>query len=290
MSDQFINPITTAFYLLEHYRTLLGKTLKEEGLSESDTKQILDTSEVDKGLFISLNRQYQQGSHSFADFCMRQNLARSLPDHFPKVERLFVHQEQAIQSILDGQVTILSTGTGSGKTESFMIPILHHCLLTDQPGIKALVIYPMNALANDQVRRIKRALENTSIRVELFTGTTSEEERKAIRANPPDILITNYVMLDRLLTRPDDHKMFKESSDSLRYVVVDEVHYYRGSRATHLKYLLARLRSLLATPPIYIGTSATLRKRDVDGYVGGDDDALNTFVQNLFGGRELSLC
>src|SRR5690606_16980579 len=133
--------------------------------------------------------------------------------------------------------------TGSGKTETFLIPILDHCLKHPGAGVKAIIIYPMNALANDQVRRIKEIAGELGITHGLFTGATPDEERDAMRLEPPDILITNYVMLDWMLTRAKDQPIWERSRETLRYVVLDEIHTYRGNKATHLKYLLARLRS-----------------------------------------------
>lgn len=282
MTENFINPITMSFGLLDDYRELLVENLKKAGLSNQDIEQVCNSIEVDQGLFLSINRQYLNGKTSFRQFCADQNLAKDLPDMFLKINRLRAHQEKGIQAILEGQTTIISTGTGSGKTETFLIPILDHCLKNPGPGIKALILYPMNALANDQVKRLKEAIEavpGCNVRYALFTGDTSQEERNRIRMDPPDILITNYVMLDWMLTRLEDRWIFKHSHHSLRFLVLDEIHTYRGNRATHIKYLLARLKDLLAGPVVQIGTSATLRSQAYEGYLQGENsERLDHFI------------
>ena len=141
----------------------------------------------------------------------------------------------------------------------------------------------MNALANDQVRRLEQATAHPSrITFGLFTGSTDEHNRNAIRHKPPDILITNYVMLDWMLTRSKDQQIFGESRDTLKYIVLDEIHTYRGNKATHLKYLLARLKSRLSGQVVQIGTSATLQtKGQIGGYLVGDEARRDAFIKPL---------
>lgn len=296
MSSPFVNPISMSFALLEQYREFLQEALRQEEVTEEEICYILERIEVDRGVFLSMNRQYRSGSTSFLQFCWDQRLAEGLAERFPYLTGpLYSHQEKAINAILRGTSTIISTGTGSGKTESFLIPILHHCMMHDEPGVKALIIYPMNALANDQMRRLQEAAGD-DVSYGLFVGSSSDEEKAAIRDDPPDILLTNYVMLDWMLTRTKDQSIFTGSKDSLRYIVLDELHTYRGNKAAHLKWLLARLCSKLDVPPVFIGTSATLQSSAKsaagapsihpyqEGYLKGDpSDALNKFIKPLLG-------
>jgi len=246
---------------------------------------------IDSGIYLSLNPRYEQSGEPFANFVGEHSLPQHLVTAMPKLSErgLYTHQKNGLLSIIDGHHTIISTGTGSGKTETFLIPILAHCLQSTQRGVKAIIIYPMNALAGDQVERIAAYTQNSHITFGLYTGATPESNqdtrrpspnqlmsRSEIRANPPDILITNYVMLDRMLTRDRDHRIFEESADTLRYVVLDELHTYTGSKATHLKYLLARLRHYWRNDPVYIGTSATLVSDDAG------KQRLDTYLSNLF--------
>ena len=283
MTGKFLNPITMSFELLERYKVLLRHTLDMQGLDPGDVDEILQSIQVDRGVFFSLNRKYCTGQTSFRQFCMDHALAAQLPDRFPQLaaRRLYAHQEKAILSILAGQTTIVSTGTGSGKTEAFLIPLIDHCFKHRGSGVKALIIYPMNALANDQVRRLREATTGTPVTFGLYTGSTSEQERDAIRGDPPDILITNYVMMDWILTRSKDGPIFEKSRDSLKYIVLDEIHTYRGNKATHLKYLLARLKSRFIGPVVQIGTSATLQSDEIQGYLQPGRERLGKFIKPL---------
>lgn len=150
--------------------------------------------------------------------------------------------------------TLVTTGTGSGKTESFLLPILDHCrrVKAAHPvGVKAVLLYPMNALATDQAMRLNALLESEALR-ELSAGLYIGDRpatgyarvltrRADMRRTPPDILITNYKMLDLLLQRGDDAPLWQDSA--LQYVVVDEFHTYDGAQGTDVAMLLRRLAS-----------------------------------------------
>lgn len=190
------------------------------------------------------------------------------------------HQWQAFQRLCSAQPlpTLVATGTGSGKTECFMYPILDACLERPGPGVKAIIIYPMNALATDQARRFAKEIDRHSalrgqVRVGLFVGDNDESPftemsadyvitcKKTLRANPPDILLTNYKMLDYLLLRPIDQPLWRFNPPGvLRYLVVDELHTFDGAQGTDLACLIRRLRFRLRAEGelACIGTSATI--------------------------------
>lgn len=216
----------------------------------------------------------------------------------------FSHQEVAWKRLSSQHLsdhTLVATGTGSGKTECFLFPVLDHCARArkaGEAGIKALVIYPMNALATDQARRFAQVIAATpafaGLRVGLFVGGSLADpgqgmvmtannvitDRETLRKNPPDILLTNYKMLDYLLLRPKDRKLWaRNTPTTLRYLVVDELHTFDGAQGTDLALLLRRLRARLKTPAghlICAGTSATL---------GGASDtaALRDYARQIFG-------
>lgn len=206
-------------------------------------------------------------------------------DYFPDVPlafRPYKHQERAFERVgaAAPASTIIATGTGSGKTECFTWPILENCLRTEnEPGIKAILIYPMNALATDQARRLAAAIWRNNklrgaVRVGLYvdvepgspSATMTEADvitsRDEIRRNPPDILITNYKMLDYMLVRPRDKALWAHNEpETLRYLVVDELHTFDGAQGTDLACLIRRLKARLECPKDHlccVGTSATL--------------------------------
>ena len=212
--------------------------------------------------------------------------------------------------------TLLTTGTGSGKTEGFLVPLVDHCVWArrqGQPGIKALVLYPMNALVADQERRLAGFLADPVVAAARVRGgvwigqdptasatrvQTSERlvsDHDALRDDPPDILLTNYKMLDRLLTTPDRSRLWAANTPAddasggweqpLRYVVLDEFHTYNGARGTDVAMLLRRLgeRLGIATPGnaltgvAPVGTSATL------GSAATANQAMVEFASRIFG-------
>ena len=215
--------------------------------------------------------------------------------------------------------TLVTTGTGSGKTECFLYPVLDHCLRMHdagkRDGIKAIVLYPMNALAADQAGRFAEEILNSPrlshivggqpkarVRVGLYTGRMSSSSRKeegaepgtyvevtreratddsgwtykaitnrdAMQDDPPDILLTNYKMLDYLLLRPKDVSIWRHNQADpslLRYLVLDELHTYDGAQGADVACLIRRLKERFAIPRgqlCVVGTSATV--------AGGDDE------------------
>lgn len=216
------------------------------------------------------------------------------------------HQAEAFERLSskhhEPRPTLVTTGTGSGKTESFLIPVIDHVLRAQRngqrEGIKALILYPMNALANDQALRLTKVLTSderlAEVTAGLYTGEDGPKrtaitpeglvtERSVMRSAPPDILLTNYKMLDQLLLRPEDHDLWRGAADSLRYVVLDEFHTYDGAQGTDVAMLLRRLGLSLgvARPGRPLGdvtpvaTSATL----------GSDSAgeMLHFAETVFG-------
>ena len=122
---------------------------------------------------------------------------------------LYRHQSDAIRRAVQGRNYVLTTGTASGKSLSYIVPIVNQILRRGSGGgIQALIIYPMNALANSQFGELKKFLYygypegRPPVKFAQYTGQEKDEQRKAIIANPPDILITNYVMAELILTRP----------------------------------------------------------------------------------------
>jgi replicative superfamily II helicase len=196
------------------------------------------------------------------------------------------HQAEAFKRLSTrrgpAKPTLITTGTGSGKTESFLIPILDHCARarrSGKSGVKAILLYPMNALATDQAHRINDYLQDPALKgviAGLYIGDTPETEfskvltgRSEIRRTSPDILITNYKMLDLLLQREDDLRLWDDADPA--FVVVDEFHTYDGAQGTDVAMLLRRMAAALGVSepgrPLGricpVATSATLASNDI---------------------------
>lgn len=225
-----------------------------------------------KGPFVSIELPFAQEIESYHRFLGGKALT-----HKP-----YAHQKQAFDRMGEEipRSTLIATGTGSGKTECFMWPILDHCYRhRKQPGIKAILIYPMNALASDQAKRLAKMISSNpelkgNVRAGLYVGqsdkiphaTMTEEQlitdKEMLRQNPPDILLTNYKMLDYLMIRPKDSTLWKQNTPTtLRFLVIDEMHTFDGAQGTDLACLIRRLKARLETSEgtlCCVGTSATL--------------------------------
>jgi DEAD/DEAH box helicase domain-containing protein len=258
-----------------HFHGMLGRFFDREG-------------SVFKGPYVNVDLPFRHSGHG--------------PDYFPEVPLGFppyAHQAQAFERLSgdERQSTLVATGTGSGKTEAFLWPVLDYVRQhRGEEGIKGLFIYPMNALANDQAGRIAEAVHEIDslgdVRVGLYVGDEDENpttqmgpghvitSRQTLRQNPPDLLLTNYKMLDYLLTRPADAKLWRYNEpETLRYLVVDELHTFDGAQGTDLACLIRRLKDRLGAEEdtlCCVGTSATL---------GGAEDfgALRKYAEDVFG-------
>ena len=191
--------------------------------------------------------------------------------------RLHRHQGQAIAKAVAGQSYVVTTGTGSGKSLCFFIPIVDAIVrgrkIGAAPRTRAIIVYPMNALANSQIKEIEKFISQSELPdalrpvVKRYTGQESREERQRIADNPPDILLTNFMMAELLLTRQDglDTQVI-ENARGIEFIVLDELHTYRGRQGADVAILMRRLRDRCSPDavPICIGTSATMASEGPD--------------------------
>ena len=280
--------------------------VREPDLAAAFGRAVDEGNKLTKGPLLEATPAYQQGAS------IRELITAGILDPgfasfdgpgLPLDRALYRHQEEAIRKVVAGRNVVVTTGTGSGKTESFLIPILNHLAKERTsgklgPGVRALLLYPMNALANDQVKRLRQLLTNQpDITFGRYTGETratqAEAEkqfralnpgvdripnelisREAMQAAPPNILLTNYAMLEYLLLRPTDLVLFESSAWT--FLALDEAHVYDGAKGAEIALLLRRLHDRVAPGRALqcIATSAS---------VVGPHQGVMRFASSLFG-------
>lgn len=304
-----IDPIGAAEKLQKDYRRYLKTLLnpRDPEIATSYFDAVDSSPSLAKGPILQLTAPYAPGATARelidegvlgADFA-------ALDATVPLDRPLYLHQEEAIRKLKNGRNLVVSTGTGSGKTESFLLPIVDELLREHRAGtlgagVRALLLYPMNALANDQMKRLREMLRDApEITFGRYTGETEEStkaatalyrdlndhedplvnelvSREQIRANPPHILLTNYAMLEYLLLRPEDNELFDgATAGKWRFIVLDEAHVYAGAKGTEIGMLLRRLKDRVSRGSDLqcIATSASLE--------GAPDDVMR-FAESLF--------
>lgn len=294
IKDSYIDYITTTFDMADtDYEREFRRELQRDGM-------------VARGPFLDIGGSYETG-HTLRELIEEQKVSRIFQylepiaekDRELKLDRpLYLHQESALLKAAAGENLIVTTGTGSGKTESFLLPVIDHLLKEQEngtldAGVRAIIIYPMNALANDQMKRMRALFKNyPQICYGVYNGNTEHKQSKALaeyhrayhnetgdpmdpapneiisrevmQERPPHILITNYSMLEYMMLRPKDDKVF--SGAKLKYIVLDEAHIYKGATGMETSLLMRRLRARISEPNSvqYILTSATLGGPDAD--------------------------
>lgn len=247
-------------------------------------KQIGDI--YDSGIFwpeplIGLNPRYRPGGSvtTLADDGVADAL---IPSIFSfgnprKPITLHRHQEQAFHKAKLGKNYIVTTGTGSGKSLCFFVPIIDRVLRARRAAeprrTRAIIIYPMNALANSQLEELDKFISESDLPNHLeptfarYTGQESDAERRRVANNPPDIILTNFMMLELLMTRQDslDRQVIANMA-GLEFLVLDELHTYRGRQGADVAMLVRRVRERMGSAQMLcIGTSATMSSGEADG-------------------------
>ena len=188
---------------------------------------------------------------------------------------LFRHQAQAIAKAKQRKSFVVTTGTGSGKSLCFFIPIIDAAIRARAAGetarTRAIIVYPMNALANSQMNELEKFIDQADLPEGLrptfarYTGQEDQDERDLIRHRKPDILLTNFMMLELLMTRQSERdRQVIANAEGLDFIVLDELHTYRGRQGADVAMLMRRLRDRLCRErnPICIGTSATMASEE----------------------------
>lgn len=224
--------------------------------------------------------------------CAKIFRIKNAGDSFGRRMRLYKHQADAIEVARRRESYVLTAGTGSGKSLSYFIPIVDDVLRRRKAGdpckgITAIVVYPMNALCNSQMEELVKFLRlgydrgQEPVTFARYTGQESHEARERIAKNPPDILLTNYVMLELIMTRfLETDKAVREHAAGLRFLVLDELHTYRGRQGADVAMLVRRVRERFNADLLCIGTSATIAS---EGSVKERNAAVASIASRLFG-------
>lgn len=293
ISEKYYRYLRTTFNIGEPYADEFKRLLSDKNsLAKGPYLDVTDTFESGKAISELIEEGILPKSFS------KMNLNQTRP--------LYLHQEKALRKIAQEHKNIVvSTGTGSGKTESFLIPILRELALENEngtlnPGVRALLVYPMNALANDQVERLREILKDyPEITFGVYTGQTQKTKVRALEEyetlndgniplknelisreemidKPPHIFITNYAMLEYLMVRPAENTFFEgKYGNNWKFIVFDEAHVYNGSTGIEVSMLFRRLQAKLDAKKLtYILTSATLGDKE-------DDDKVAEFAGKL---------
>jgi hypothetical protein len=309
-----LNPLESAAAITDTYRRYLQSLIspRDEELGLAIETAIADSvnseNGIVKGPYLEATPLYVTGKtirELVEEGVLSPEFLKLASNSFPIDRPTYAHQEQAIRKVASGRNVLIATGTGSGKTESFLLPIFNHLMREKErgelgPGVRALLLYPMNALANDQVKRIRELLANyPEITFGRYTGETEPDPKSALdryrkmegenppsnelisrqqmQDTPPNILLTNYAMLEYLLLRPEDHTIFNGPySDKWSFVVADEAHTYDGAHGVEVSMLLRKLRERVDPDGkiLTIGTTAT---------IGGTAADKEKFANNFFG-------
>lgn len=306
ITNKYHRYLTTMFDINDvDYKEIFNKKIKEGNFLE-------------KGPFLDVTNSFAKG-RSIKDLIRDGIISKDFEkiDRLYNIPNLYYHQEEALLKALNGENLVVSTGTGSGKTECFLLPLINELMREKEngtlcDGVRALIIYPMNALANDQIDRLRKTFINyPDITFGCYTGQTKAHDktsnnkgaidqylqlngkridderlrtplknerlsRESMKKNPPHILITNYAMLEFLMLRPDDNVFFDgEYANYWKYIILDEAHTYTGSTGIEVSMLLRRLLAKLNKKDVqFILTSATLGDKS-------SDDEVISFANNL---------
>ncbi|MCD4654173.1 DEAD/DEAH box helicase, partial [bacterium] len=317
-----LHPIIALDNVIKEYRDYLQTEFQAK---DPKLRKALE-QELDTPLFLSqepffqAHRPFQAGKR-WRDNPIDPKLAKIMEKRSHS-KTAYYHQSQAIETLMspNPHPVVVTTGTGSGKTEAFLLPVIQNAITDSihfkESGLTALLIYPMNALANDQLIRINEYLTDSgfkgTISVARYDQSTSQKEREEIRRNPPHILLTNYMMLEYILVRPSDRNSLF-TNHRCRFLVLDEVHTYRATLGSNIALLVRRLKIHLKNAKqnyrtqvddkeqnlrypslIPIGTSATIKSISEEGISRAEaiklrDEAVQGFFSKLTGDDPLTI-
>lgn len=262
--------------------------IKDEKIKREIEHKVDDGSYWPEPL-IHFNPSFELGE-SIKSLCSKGVLHSKMEDIF-KGYQLFKHQVEAISKGTNGEDFIVTSGTGSGKSLTFLGTIFDYLLKNpSRNSVKAIIVYPMNALINSQYDEITKYKENYKdqtglefpITFEKYTGQESKEDKLEVLSDIPDIILTNYMMLELLLTRPHEVKLRDSIFESLKFIVFDELHTYTGRQGSDVAMLIRRIKTQAKNHVNCIGTSATMVS---GGTISDQKEKIAEVASKIFGSK-----
>jgi superfamily II DNA/RNA helicase len=253
--------------VIDNYRSYLTSflSIQDERIKKAVSGALNDDGFLPEPL-IQFNPEFETGNQ-LSDLVAEGRVHSGLPKIFGDYN-LYKHQIDAIDKGINGEGFVVTSGTGSGKSLTYLATIFNDLLQRggDKPkGVKAILVYPMNALINSQEEEIRKYEDGCNengldfpITYARYTGQEGGDERERIKTEEPDIILTNYMMLELIMTRHQESWMRDSLSNNLKYLVFDELHTYRGRQGSDVSMLIRRVRGLAKNRIICIGTSATM--------------------------------
>lgn len=278
--------------VIDNYRSYIQSFLN---IKDKRIKEHVDASFRGSGFIpeplIQFNPSFDKGE-KLEDLVREYRIHKELPAIFGDYS-LYKHQVEALKNGIQGKGFVVTSGTGSGKSLTFLATIFNSLLNTKNrdKGIKAILVYPMNALINSQEEEIKKyevnyllskcpqgtiipseilslddkidylktkTYERFPITYAKYTGQENKEARERIKIEKPDIILTNYMMLELIMTRQSEEWMRESMKSNLQFLVFDELHTYRGRQGSDVSLLIRRIKNIADNKIISIGTSATM--------------------------------
>lgn len=264
-----MNIISLYDKLKSSYKDYIGSfvSIKDKRIKQEVSEAIQDEKLWPKAL-IQFNPNFAQGVG------VSQMIKNGFPIH-KDLERFFntpfyKHQQEAIELGCHDKEFIVTSGTGSGKSRTFMATIFNYVLQHQQDCVDktiAIIVYPMNALINSQSEELERYRqqyetatgEKCPFTFGKYTGQENSQAREHMQQTPPNIILTNYMMLELLMTRAGDEKRLRDCFlENLHYLIFDELHTYRGMQGSDVSFLIRRIKSQAKEHVLCFGTSATM--------------------------------
>ncbi len=235
----------------------IRKLVSSQGLKLGELPSLIKEVFLSPDCEVVTYKFFRSGEIKLGSKVEETNLDRDLVKGLKEsgIEHFFKFQEEALNKVIEGSNVVIVAPTGTGKTEAFTVPILQLIRQgSNSPGVKALFIYPTKSLARDQLRKIKFLSKHVGVEVGIFDGDTPYRKRKEIINSPPDIVITNFDVLNYHLM---NQTSFFQILKTVKYVVIDEIHTYTGAFGSNVYFILKRMKRFTGNLK-FICSSATI--------------------------------